>query len=192
MIRALEQTSDELLTRRMRQIEILNVIGNVAPMIGLFGTVYGMILTFQGIVASGGRPDPVDLAGGIGTALTTTFWGLIVAIPSLAGYAIIRNNIDSLTSEATLQASELVSHFKPVAGQASTAAGAAAAATSASASATPSSPTSSGSSSPSLLSSAVSSTARLRSGRVEPGGTSPSSTGERPRPSSPSANEPHA
>jgi len=113
MIRSLEQAGEEFTARRFRQIEVLNVIGNVAPMIGLFGTVYGMILAFRGIVEAGGRPDPVDLAAGIGTALTTTFWGLIVAIPSLAAYAMIRNNIEALTSEAMLSADEMVNAFRP-------------------------------------------------------------------------------
>ncbi len=113
MIRALEQAADEHTTRRLRQIEILNVIGNVAPMIGLFGTVYGMILAFQSIVAAGGRPSPVELAAGIGTALVTTFWGLIIAIPSVAVYALIRNNVDALTSEAMLEAQDLVNRFRP-------------------------------------------------------------------------------
>jgi biopolymer transport protein ExbB len=113
VIRSLEQTSDELTTRRLRQIEYLNVLGQVSPMIGLFGTVYGMILAFQAIVASGGDADPIQLAGGIGTALTTTFWGLLVAIPALAGYAIIRNKIDELTTEATLAAEEVLNQFRP-------------------------------------------------------------------------------
>ncbi len=113
MVRTLDSAGEEHTTRKFRQIEALNVMGNVAPMIGLFGTVYGMILTFQGIIAAGGRPDPVDLAGGIGTALTTTFWGLVVAIPSLAGYALVRNNIDALTSEATLVAGDIINHFRP-------------------------------------------------------------------------------
>ena len=65
------------------------------------------------VVASGGAADPVMLAGGIGTALTTTFWGLVVAIPALAGYALLRNRIDELTIEATLQAEEFVAPFRP-------------------------------------------------------------------------------
>ena len=65
------------------------------------------------IVASGGAADPVMLAGGIGTALTTTFWGLVVAIPALAGYALLRNRIDELTVEAALEAEDLVSQFRP-------------------------------------------------------------------------------
>ncbi|MHC4710086.1 MAG: MotA/TolQ/ExbB proton channel family protein [Planctomycetota bacterium] len=113
VLRSLEQTSDELATQRLRRIEYLNVLGQVSPMIGLFGTVYGMILAFQSIVVAGGNADPVLLAGGISTALTTTFWGLVVAIPALAGYGIIRNKIDELTTEATLTAQELVNQFRP-------------------------------------------------------------------------------
>ena len=113
IIRGLEQTADEQTTIRFRKIELLNVLGQVSPMIGLFGTVYGMILAFQAIVVSGGNADPVMLAGGIGTALTTTFWGLVVAIPALAGYAIIRNRIDELTTEATLEAEGLLGRFRP-------------------------------------------------------------------------------
>lgn len=113
MVRALEQASDEFTTERLRRIEYLNVLGQVSPMIGLFGTVYGMILAFQAIVIAGGNADPVLLAGGIGTALTTTFWGLVVAIPALAGYAIVRNKIDALTAEATLEATELINQFRP-------------------------------------------------------------------------------
>lgn len=118
MLRTLEQTSEELTTERLRKIEFLNVLGQVSPMIGLFGTVYGMILAFQAIVVAGGNADPVLLAGGIGTALTTTFWGLVVAIPALAGYAVVRNQIDALTAEATLAAEEMVNQFRPKARQA--------------------------------------------------------------------------
>jgi len=113
MMRALEQTADELATARLRRIELLNVVGQVSPMIGLFGTVYGMILAFGAIVASGGSADPVALAGGIGTALTTTFWGLVVAIPALSGYAVLRNRIDEFTVEATIIAEEVLNNFRP-------------------------------------------------------------------------------
>ena len=113
MMRALEQTADELATARLRRIEMLNVVGQVSPMIGLFGTVYGMILAFGAIVASGGSADPVALAGGIGTALTTTFWGLVVAIPALSGYAVLRNKIDELTVEATIVGEDVLNHFRP-------------------------------------------------------------------------------
>jgi biopolymer transport protein ExbB len=113
MLRNLEQASEEHTANRFRRIEYLNVLGQVSPMIGLFGTVYGMILAFQGIVVAGGNADPVLLAGGIGTALTTTFWGLVVAIPALSGYAVVRNKIDALTAEASLAAEDIVAQFRP-------------------------------------------------------------------------------
>ncbi len=112
MLRALERSSEEYTAERLRRVETLNIFGSVAPMIGLFGTVYGMILAFSEIVASGGSPDPVGLAAGIGTALTTTFWGLVVAIPALSGYAFIRNGVDALTSEASLLVDDLVNHMR--------------------------------------------------------------------------------
>ncbi len=113
VLRAMELASSELTTNRLRRVEYLNVLGQVSPMIGLFGTVYGMILAFQAIVLTGGNADPIMLAGGISTALTTTFWGLVVAIPALAGYAIVRNRIDAYTTEATLAAEELLNQFRP-------------------------------------------------------------------------------
>ena len=113
MTAGLEQAATEIVAHRVRRVEVLNVIGQVSPMLGLFGTVYGMILAFQSIVASGGNADPVLLAGGIGTALVTTFWGLVVAIPALAGYAVLRGRLDSALSEAIGEAEILVEHFRP-------------------------------------------------------------------------------
>ncbi|MEE9405023.1 MAG: MotA/TolQ/ExbB proton channel family protein [Algisphaera sp.] len=114
MERALEEAADAEATRMLRPIEILNVLGNIAPMVGLFGTVYGMIVAFQSLVDAGGSPDPVELAGGISTALVTTFWGLIVAIPALAAYALVRNKVDALTAEALLVSESIIKPFKPV------------------------------------------------------------------------------
>jgi len=108
MIRAAESEAGNQALRRLRRIEPLNIIGNISPMIGLFGTVYGMILAFQAIVSAGGTPDPVNLAAGIGTALVTTFWGLIVAIPGLASYAFLRNRIDELTAFASTEADRML------------------------------------------------------------------------------------
>ena len=114
MERAIEEAGDTETTKALRPIEYLNVLGNIAPMIGLFGTVYGMIRAFDQLQASGGKPDPAQLAGGISTAMITTFWGLIVAIPALASYALIRNKIDAMTSEGMLIAEQIIAPFKPV------------------------------------------------------------------------------
>ena len=119
MERALEGAAEAEAARMLRPIEILNVLGNIAPMVGLFGTVYGMIVAFQSLVDAGGSPDPVELAAGISTALVTTFWGLIVAIPALAGYALIRNKVDALTAEGLLEAEQIIRPFKPATRRAS-------------------------------------------------------------------------
>ena len=112
MERAMEEAAEERTTRMLRHIEWLNLIGNIGPMLGLLGTVWGMIGAFFTIVRIG-SPDPAALAGDIGIALVTTLLGLGVAIPSLSVYAILRNRIDSLTSEAMLTSQELISTFRP-------------------------------------------------------------------------------
>ncbi len=113
MARAVEEETDRIGSKRARAVEWLNVIGAVGPMIGLFGTVYGMIKAFAELVEAGGRPNPADLAGGISTALVTTFWGLIVGIPAVAGGAIIKNKIDGLMLETMVQAEGLIRQFQP-------------------------------------------------------------------------------
>lgn len=113
MMRASEQAADELLSARLRKLEPLNVLGQVAPMIGLFGTVYGMIVAFQTVAASGGAADPGLLAGGIGTALVTTFWGLLIAIPALSAYAMVRNGTIAVSDEALGAVDEMVTLFRP-------------------------------------------------------------------------------
>ena len=115
MARAIEEEGDYETSKMLRPVEYLNVVGNIAPMLGLFGTVYGMIVAFEALVATGGKPDPATLAGGIGTALVTTFWGLIVAMPALATYALVRNKIDALTAEGITIAADLIKPFKPAA-----------------------------------------------------------------------------
>lgn len=113
MERAVEETADLLSARRLRSLEYLNVLGAVGPMVGLFGTVYGMIVAFYQIVEKGGQPDPAELAGGISTALVTTFWGLIVGIPAVAAAALIRNKVDAMTVETMIRAEELIGQFRP-------------------------------------------------------------------------------
>lgn len=100
MLLAAEEAAEARAVERLRRAERLHLLAQVSPMVGLFGTVYGMILSFWSIATSGGNADPVLLAGGIGTALVTTFWGLVVAIPSLAAYASLRARIDLRSADA--------------------------------------------------------------------------------------------
>ncbi|GMV95810.1 MAG: MotA/TolQ/ExbB proton channel family protein [Phycisphaerae bacterium] len=95
---AVDEAVEEQAGRLMRRIEYLNVIGNISPMIGLLGTVVGMIQAFTHIQAAG-APDPNQLVGDIAIALVNTFWGLFIAIPGLTAYAFFRNRIDAYAAE---------------------------------------------------------------------------------------------
>jgi len=113
MEKAMGDASEERSARLFRKIEYLNLLGNIMPMLGLFGTVYGMMEAFSTIASKGGAANPADLAHGIMVALFSTFLGLFAAIPALTGYAIFKNRIDQLSIEATLVAEELLANFKP-------------------------------------------------------------------------------
>ncbi len=92
----------------MRKIEWLNIIGNISPMIGLFGTVFGMIKLFNAIVIAAGQPQPAQLAEGISIALVTTLWGLLIAIPALAFYGAMTNHIESVITQAAASAQRII------------------------------------------------------------------------------------
>jgi biopolymer transport protein ExbB len=104
MEKAMEDAAAEQSARLMRKIEYLSVIANLAPMLGLLGTVIGMVVAFRQVAISGGTARAADLAEGIYLALVTTVEGLIVAIPALAAFAFFRNRVDQLVSDAVLAA----------------------------------------------------------------------------------------
>ena len=112
MRRAMEEVLEFRAASLFRRIEYLNIIGNLSPMIGLFGTVFGMIKTFSAIVEQGGQPDAQNLAQGISIALVTTFWGLLVAIPALSVFHLMRNRIDGLLASCALSGEELLDVFR--------------------------------------------------------------------------------
>lgn len=97
---AVEEEGEDQTARLYRKTEVLGLIGAIAPMLGLMGTVLGMITAFNTIAAKGGMARPDELAGGIGQALVTTLMGLIVAIPTMIAFSYFRNRIDSIVSEA--------------------------------------------------------------------------------------------
>jgi biopolymer transport protein ExbB len=120
MQRAMYDTVEQAAGRMMRKIEYLNVIGNISPMIGLFGTVVGMIRMFASIGEAGGIPEPARIAADISIALVTTFWGLLIAIPALAVFAFFRNRIDSLATECAVSAEMLLGNLQLLAGRSPT------------------------------------------------------------------------
>ncbi len=116
MIKAMEDTAEALASGIARKTEHLNVIGALSPMLGLLGTVLGMLQVFNEIAMTPGAIEPRQLAEGIFQALVTTCLGLIVAIPALYSYAIFRNRVDEFTGEAALAAERLIAPFKSSAG----------------------------------------------------------------------------
>lgn len=84
-----------------RKVDYLSVIGNIAPMLGLLGTVVGMVLAFGELATSDGLGR--NLAQGIYFALVTTVEGLLVAIPSLVAYSLLNNRVAELSVYLTEQ-----------------------------------------------------------------------------------------
>ena len=99
----------------LRRAEWCNMIGNVAPMVGLLGTVYGMIKAFNVLGLSAGQPAPDKLASAIGVALITTFWGLAIAIPALVVCGVFRNRIEGIAGEVAIELERVLGQisFKP-------------------------------------------------------------------------------
>lgn len=92
----------------------LALIGTLAPMIGLLGTVDGMIRSFYYIATAGTAPDTNKLAEGISTALLTTLVGLMIAIPAIAGYNIVKNMIQKLVLDVGITSDNLMGRFEKV------------------------------------------------------------------------------
>jgi biopolymer transport protein ExbB len=96
---AVEEAGEDNTARLYRKTDGLNVIGVIAPMLGLFGTVEGMMESFNIIASTEGAAQPYQLADSISKALVTTWLGLVVAIPAMVAFSYFRNKIDSLVSE---------------------------------------------------------------------------------------------
>ena len=79
-----------------RYLRWLEVIGNISPLLGLLGTVIGMINAFQSLEAAGTQVDPALLSGGIWVALLTTAVGLIVALPAITALNLFEGKVDQV------------------------------------------------------------------------------------------------
>ena len=90
-----------------RYLNTLGTIASITPLLGLLGTVFGMIRVFN-VMTLKGVGDPSALAGGIGEALITTAAGLLVAIPSVVFYRYLRGRVDELVLVMEHEAMKLV------------------------------------------------------------------------------------
>ncbi|MCH2131326.1 MAG: MotA/TolQ/ExbB proton channel family protein [Pirellulaceae bacterium] len=115
-IEAMQEVSEEESMKLDHRLSYMALIGTISPMIGLFGTVYGMIKSFSTIAESVTQPKPSELAEGISTALFTTLVGLAIAIPAIAAYNILRNRVSRLVLEVGIISEGLMSRFEKVEG----------------------------------------------------------------------------
>lgn len=104
---AIEDTGRHVVHELERFINALGTIASIAPLMGLLGTVLGMIRTFN-VIRTDGIGDPAAMAGGIAEALITTAAGLTVAIPALLGYKYLRGRVESLVVQMEKEAMKLV------------------------------------------------------------------------------------
>lgn len=109
--KSMEDASQEQAARLYRKIEYLSVIGTLAPMLGLMGTVLGMIRAFSEF-ANKAVPQTADFAPAISQALVTTLLGLGVAVPALAAFSLFRNRIDEYVAETSLLAEQMLAPYK--------------------------------------------------------------------------------
>ena len=113
-IEAMQEVGEEENMKLEHRLSYMALIGSISPMVGLLGTVQGMIASFQVIAEATGAPKPSELAVGISTALFTTLVGLFIAIPAIAAYNILRNRVARLVLEVGILSEGLMGRFSNV------------------------------------------------------------------------------
>jgi len=116
-IEAMQEVGEEENMKLEHRLSYMALIGTISPMVGLFGTVHGMIASFQVIATSPSAPKPSELAQGISTALFTTLLGLAIAIPAIAAFNILKNRVSRLVLEVGILSESLMSRFENVGAQ---------------------------------------------------------------------------
>ena len=114
MEEAMSEAGEEAAVDLQQKISYLSLIANISPMLGLLGTVLGMIRAFAAIANPDVPPKPADLAQNIQLALVTTFLGLIVAIPVMCIYQFFKNRVQKIVLEVGAISGELMARFRPV------------------------------------------------------------------------------
>ena len=108
---AMDDTAEEEVMRLEHRLSYLGTIASVAPMLGLLGTVWGMIKAFK-VIAVGGPPQAGPLAEGIALALVTTQIGLMIAIPALILFEVFKNRLARFILELDVQTENSLKQFK--------------------------------------------------------------------------------
>jgi biopolymer transport protein ExbB len=111
-IESMQDTAADDTMKLEHKVSYVALIGALAPMFGLLGTVDGMVASFMVIARSTTAPKPKDLAMGISMALITTLVGLWLAIPAIGFFAMFKNWLQRLTADADAEAMRLMSRFQ--------------------------------------------------------------------------------
>jgi len=109
---SMSDVAEEEIMRLEQRLSYVSVISGLAPMLGLLGTVYGMVQSFEVIARSATAPQANELAAGISTALITTEVGLFIAIPAIMIFEFLRNKLSLLVLEMNVQTENLMNRFK--------------------------------------------------------------------------------
>lgn len=111
-VEAMQEEEGEQSMKLEHKISYVSLVGGLAPMFGLLGTVDGMVSAFMIIAKSSTAPKPNELAIGISQALITTLIGLWLAIPAIASFAMFKNWLQKLTGDIDVEAMRLMSRFQ--------------------------------------------------------------------------------
>ena len=109
---AMGQVGEDENLKLEHRLSYLSLVGSIAPMVGLLGTVDGMVASFQVIARSTTQPKPSELAQGISMALITTLVGLVLAIPAIIAFNLMKNRLTRLVMETGQQAGSLMGRFE--------------------------------------------------------------------------------
>jgi biopolymer transport protein ExbB len=96
---------------RERKISMLAVLGTLGPMIGLLGTLSGMIKSFKSIAQGAGNLDPTAVAKGISESLVLTFEGVGLSVPAIFFFAFFRNRVTNISVNTMVRADQFLRHF---------------------------------------------------------------------------------
>jgi biopolymer transport protein ExbB len=109
---AMEEAQGDEAMRLEHKISYVSLVGALAPLFGLLGTVAGMVGAFMVIASRDTAPKPNELAVGISQALVTTQIGLWIAIPAIASFALFKNWLQRLNSDVEEESTRLMSRFQ--------------------------------------------------------------------------------
>ncbi len=107
----MERTGESITVGMEKKISILAVLGTLGPMIGLLGTLKGMIASFSVIARSDVQMKASEVAGGISEALLITFEGVALSVPAIYFFSLFRNRVSSISTTAALEADQFLRHF---------------------------------------------------------------------------------